>query len=205
MENAFELSKIDLKGRHSIWSQLIITRSRKIDVNQYLRSSKLNSVFRSESILDQYKLDHDVILVNCIVINSIINASTLNNCLAINCRIQDSTIKNSQIEDSNVKDCRIIHTLVDRCTVSPAASNLLKQFPPEIREQIFGDAIEWHGKTPPLIAALRGDPTLYHEALAVLYKEHPFKIHKLNEESRWSAYLSTFRNIRSLEFDEYVL
>jgi hypothetical protein len=77
----------------------------------------------------------------------------------------------------------------------------LKRLPPETKEQIFGDVIEWHGKTPPVIAALRGDPTLYQEAFAALYKKGTFKIHLDNMESRASANPSTFKYIEKLEIE----
>jgi hypothetical protein len=40
-------------------------------------------------------------------------------------------------------------------TSSPKAC-LFRKFPPEIREIIFKEAIEWDGKMPGLIVALRG-------------------------------------------------
>ncbi|CZR54659.1 uncharacterized protein PAC_04543 [Phialocephala subalpina] len=44
----------------------------------------------------------------------------------------------------------------------------LRQFPPEVRRLIFEHTIKWHGRPIPLLATLRSDRQLYHEALEVL-------------------------------------
>lgn len=64
--------------------------------------------------------------------------------------------------------------------VSPAkdieSSNLLRMFPPEIREHIFNFALDncWEGKTPALLKALYGDREVYMEAIKVFYKVNTF-------------------------------
>jgi hypothetical protein len=82
---------------------------------------------------------------------------------------------------------------------------LFRKFPPEVREIIFDEAIEWDGKTPALIVALRGDPVLYFEALEVLSKSNVFIMSKKNEETRRSMPSSVYKNIQRLwiEIPEY--
>jgi hypothetical protein len=48
-----------------------------------------------------------------------------------------------------------------------------KKFPPEIREMIFALCLQWDGKTPELLAALRQNKELYPEALALFHKQKP--------------------------------
>jgi hypothetical protein len=47
---------------------------------------------------------------------------------------------------------------------------LLHTLPPELREAIFKPLlVDWDGKTPNLVKALRPDKQLYNEALAIFY------------------------------------
>ncbi|KUJ12944.1 uncharacterized protein LY89DRAFT_197357 [Mollisia scopiformis] len=64
-----------------------------------------------------------------------------------------------------IKDCQVIsHPLA------------LRKFIPEIRDLIFEYALAGNGKDSSLIAALRGEPKLYHEALEVLRKTCVFRL-----------------------------
>jgi hypothetical protein len=56
--------------------------------------------------------------------------------------------------------------------------------PPEVRDQIFRPiCIEWAGKMPNLIKALRPDKKLYHEALDIFLKNNTYILHYGN---RWT-------------------
>jgi hypothetical protein len=58
---------------------------------------------------------------------------------------------------------------------------LLHTLPPELREAIFKPLlVDWDGKTPNLVKALRPDKQLYNEALAIFYKFNVFIFHKGN-------------------------
>lgn len=48
----------------------------------------------------------------------------------------------------------------------------LNKIPPEIRDQIFNLTLdeEWTGQMPTLIKALRTDPKIYNEAIAIFYR-----------------------------------
>jgi hypothetical protein len=60
----------------------------------------------------------------------------------------------------------------------------LHKLPPELREEIFKPLlVNWNGKTPSLIKALRPDKTLYSEALEIFYKHSRFIFHREND---WS-------------------
>lgn len=61
------------------------------------------------------------------------------------------------------------------------ARNYFRRFPPEIREQIFRPlCVQWNGRTPHLIKALRPDRELYQEALYIFYRNNRFRLHKWN-------------------------
>jgi hypothetical protein len=71
----------------------------------------------------------------------------------------------------------------------------LYQIPREIRDKIFSELIEWNRKTPVLIAALRGDPVLYHEALQILSKKGVFEFRSVNNQTRNISLSSSFKGI----------
>jgi hypothetical protein len=48
--------------------------------------------------------------------------------------------------------------------------------PPEIRIQIFSQCLKRRGAHPELLAALRADQVLHHEALAIFYRLNYFNI-----------------------------
>jgi len=59
--------------------------------------------------------------------------------------------------------------------------NFLHVLPPELREAIFKPLlVDWNGKTPNLIKALRPDRKLYNEALGVFYRHNIFTFHEGN-------------------------
>lgn len=63
----------------------------------------------------------------------------------------------------------------------------LRTFPPEIREIIFNLCVKWtrewkgFGHETALLAALRGDPGLYQEALHILYRDNAFVLRCAND------------------------
>jgi hypothetical protein len=59
--------------------------------------------------------------------------------------------------------------------------NFLHILPPELREAIFKPLlVDWNGKTPNLIKALRPDRKLYNEALGVFYRHNIYTFHEGN-------------------------
>jgi hypothetical protein len=85
-------------------------------------------------------------------------------------------------------------------TSSPKAC-LFRKFPPEIREIIFKEAIEWDGKMPNLIVALRGDPELYFEAHEVLCKSNVFIMSNRNEAGRKLMPSNVYKSIHRLRIE----
>lgn len=90
-----------------------------------------------------------------------------------NCNIWNSEVSNVVIHANN----KWSNTSTNRCVTiqSPLA---FRKFPPELRETIFRQAIleyiglfDGYRTTTPLIAALRGDPALYLEAVGVLRRD----------------------------------
>jgi hypothetical protein len=82
--------------------------------------------------------------------------------------------------------------------------SLLQKLPPELREKIFKPNLQfrvWSAKFPALIAALRGEPNLYSEALAILYKINQFKLNTCNELHFRSCHQMVLGNIRHLFID----
>lgn len=57
------------------------------------------------------------------------------------------------------------------------------KLPVEIREMIFKEVLVCKGKTPPLLAAVRGNKELYDEALAISRKLKVVSIRSKNVES----------------------
>jgi hypothetical protein len=60
--------------------------------------------------------------------------------------------------------------------------NKFRKLPPEIREKIFEPLCkDWNGTMPAIIKALRSDKELYHEAMAIFYKEKEYVLHDKND------------------------
>lgn len=114
-------------------------------------------------------------IINCVleyvvIHNSTIERSTLSNCNVFNAKITESTVLDSKLHDTPLGSrCSVTACKVTTCTLA------LREFPPEIRDMIVRYCMEFvHGKTPPLLIALRGDPDLYQQALKFLYRLNPF-------------------------------
>ncbi len=90
-------------------------------------------------------------------------------------------------------------------SMSPSNSHIttLRTFPPEIREMIFNysNVLNWTGKTPALLVALRGDREIYNEALEICHKNNTFKLHRGNEWKTGDMAIAALRSIRTLEID----
>lgn len=56
----------------------------------------------------------------------------------------------------------------------PELECILHRMPFEIREKIFHLTLEWTGKSPAMLVALRQEPELYKQALKVFYKTNIF-------------------------------
>lgn len=104
-------------------------------------------------------------LWNCEIYVSKILNSSLNNCKVFNSEIESSNVFDSKLHEVQLSSCE-----TSRCEIS-AASLALRRFPSEIRRIILGYCIEpEYGVTPPVVAALRGEPQLYGEVLELYYK-----------------------------------
>ncbi|KAF4628090.1 hypothetical protein G7Y89_g10065 [Cudoniella acicularis] len=71
----------------------------------------------------------------------------------------------------------------------PTSPDILRKLPFELREMIFIEVLDWDGRTPPLLAALRPDPELYSQALAIFRKNNYFRLHsrsglKMSKETK---------------------
>jgi hypothetical protein len=124
------------------------------------------------------------------VTNSTCETSSLQNC----------DIDRSKLVDTQIHECNPTQTSMKKCTVtsSPLA---LRKFAPEIRRLIFAEAIDWTGKTPELIIALRGDPKLYQEAMDVLCRQCVFTLSPRNREGRMQMPLSVIKTIQNLSIE----
>jgi len=116
----------------------------------------------------------------------------LRDCILDDCKLANSSIYNSSFSCSRSK-----------CTVSPLP--YFNRIPPEIRDKTFSEAMEWNGKISVLIAALRGDPVLYHEALRILSKKGFFEFHSGNTQTRNMALPSSFKGMERVRSSKYLL
>ena len=116
----------------------------------------------------------------------------LERCILDDCKLANSSIYNSSFSCSRSK-----------CTVSPLP--YFNRIPPEIRDKTFSEAMEWNGKISVLIAALRGDPVLYHEALRILSKKGGFEFHSGNTQTRNMALPSSFKGMERVRSSKYLL
>ncbi|KAH7418574.1 hypothetical protein BKA64DRAFT_203685 [Cadophora sp. MPI-SDFR-AT-0126] len=120
------------------------------------------------------------------------------------CAVQESQfnvcdLQNAKCANSELHQCSgLSQTAMSACqvTFSPLA---LRRFPPELRSLIFENIIEWTGKTPDLIKALRGDEELYCESLDVLCKVSTFGISCRNIQNVASMPAHAMENVRRLE------
>ena len=107
-----------------------------------------------------------------------------NNCLFRRINISDSLCNNSQFMNSAIRGTILNHCILFDCTWDEkttlkhcqtiTAPLAFRRFPAEIRALIFEEAVEWDGKMPNLVVALRGDPQLYREALGRFSKKNEF-------------------------------
>ena len=72
-----------------------------------------------------------------------------------------------------------------------------RKLPPEIREKCFLPVLEWHGKSPALLVALRGDKELYEEALEIFYKKP--NVYHLSEVNGWDFVGMSERALASIK------
>jgi hypothetical protein len=122
-----------------------------------------------------------------------------------NCKMEDIRLSYSGTDTTyfNCHECEIDESsksLISNGTItkSPLAFN---KFAPELRCQIFSYCLEWantKARTPNLIIALRGDPTLYHEALDLFYKANTFNMSYENKRGRELMESSAFEGIQKL-------
>ena len=136
------------------------------------------------------------VLKGCKILKATVIDTVLEDCILFLCNVQGCQLKNSHIDSSRVFESKSINSLRSRCEVRPAPP--FNCIPPEVRAMILPLAIAWNGKTPPLLAALRGDSVLYREALAVFRSNCTFRLHNANWASRSAMSQSTIQSIHKL-------
>jgi len=62
-------------------------------------------------------------------------------------------------------------------------TNALRKLPREIRQEIFTYALEWDGKVPSLLKALRIDEMVHADAMAVLSRQCRFEVTERNKRA----------------------
>lgn len=149
-------------------------------------NSALRLELRSKCIFKDCNLKN-VALEDCLIVNATITDSSLDRCV----------LYNSHINSSLVMESKLVKCLRSKCEVSPTPT--FNSIPAEIRNLIFSNAIEWNGKTPNVVAAVRGDPVLYAEALGVLHRQSTFKLHAANRLSRSVMSPKAYQSVRKLE------
>ena len=162
------------------------------------------SEFHGKTLFDSTFKDRcsfrDSALINCTIMNATLVNTVLDGCVLINCDVRDCRLKESHIKSSKVVNTKFINSLRSKCDFSPTPPlSPFKRIPPEVRIMIILKVIMWKGTTPPLIAALRGDPVLYREALDVLHKTSTFRLHWKNEVPREIMGRTAFQSIRKLD------
>jgi hypothetical protein len=133
---------------------------------------------------------------SCIITNSIISrGSSVQGGRLASCDVKHSSIRKAavcetsilecKVENCNLylskyHDCKILRTSKTACK----ALSTLRILPPEIRFAILKLAMDLDGliptHMPAVIAALRPDQTLYHEALDLLRRDSSFSIDMFN-------------------------
>lgn len=122
---------------------------------------------------------HDSVLDNAILYNCTIRDSKLRNCRLSRCIVYSSTIKNCQVTGGQIRlagplKCTLINTKANN------AGQYLQKLPAELRVQIFEQCLKWRGSkdnaAPPLLAALRGEPKMYFEALETFNRMNTFRL-----------------------------
>ena len=90
------------------------------------------------------------------------------------CEICNPIIDEPPAEDTKIHECRFTKPKMQRCKLSTSLL-ALRKFPLEIRALIFQYPIPRKSgsyKTPLILAALRGDSELYHEAIRAIYRQN---------------------------------
>lgn len=126
-----------------------------------------------------------------------IQKSKLHNCRVYDCEMIDCEVTSTTIYGGNTLKCQF-----DKTTFRHSPPSLSK-LPIEIRKLIFKPCLEWSGKTPEPLAALRGDKQLYGEALAIFNEINTFHIdgdtHLDIGDSFQALSESVRRNLKHLE------
>jgi hypothetical protein len=133
----------------------------------------------------------------CLISKATITNTVLEGCILVNCDVLDCVLKDSHLKSSKIVESEFINSLRSKCEVRPTP--YFNRIPPEVRVMIMSNAIRWNGKTPALLAAVRGDPVLYREALSTLPKVATFQLHQANEVNRKVMSQLAFQSIEKLE------
>ncbi|KAE9378882.1 hypothetical protein N431DRAFT_363591, partial [Stipitochalara longipes BDJ] len=117
-----------------------------------------------------------------IIDNCILRNISLKNTYGQSCYFFNMKIRSSTLQACIIFDCR--WDKMTRFSYCQLITELLafRRFPAEVRALIFREVVEWNtglcsnrsSRMPALIIALRGDPTLYQEALRPFYKTNKF-------------------------------
>ncbi|KUJ12945.1 uncharacterized protein LY89DRAFT_756189 [Mollisia scopiformis] len=169
----------DSKVNESDMKRCTIYQNSRVTQSTMDQSLMLNSSAQRVHCENSYFYESELIKCKMVVCK-------LNNTHAVGIEAKSSLLRFCNIAGSRAKftrstldDCKVCakdSTVVESRTLSHPLA--LYKFPPEIRNLIYEYAIDGKGRGSPLIAALRGEPKLYHEALAVLNRTCVFDADK---------------------------
>ncbi|TAQ88008.1 hypothetical protein B7494_g3685 [Chlorociboria aeruginascens] len=123
--------------------------------------------YRSKTIKYEIICNHE--LSNCTI-----KYAGLWNCHMINCRIENCRISLCILQDCETTDC-------SRDPLTTSTFSPFRKLAAEIRDIIFPEVLEWTGKTPNFLKAVRGDRVLYQQALHHFYKLNAFVLSGRNQ------------------------
>ncbi|TAQ88011.1 hypothetical protein B7494_g3686 [Chlorociboria aeruginascens] len=141
---------------------------------------------------------HNANIKNSTLTRVEISNSTISDSTVINCRISESSMYNSKFFDSVIKGAKaLLKCELQRTQVTPSAPTLCK-LPIELQEMIFEYCLDWKGKTPVLVAAVRGHKELYPQVLGVFCRINAFTVDENNWDITEHMSVPAFRSIKKL-------
>lgn len=139
-----------------------------------VENSSMNNLTFHQSTILKYTF------ANVELHNSTSSGSILRNCELFDCTVNNSRFYDCKRPGVKVLKCEFQNTQMGPMGPSPPGFSKL---PVEIREMIFKEVLVCKGKTPPLLAAVRGNKELYDEALTISRKLKVVSIRSKNVES----------------------
>lgn len=159
---------------------------------------------------------NQVILTQTTLRSHTVHESTLTECTLRNVKLHNSTITNSTLHGCELYNCTICDTKLFNCRLYGANGYLkceftdkevlgsksqLEKLPAKIRDMIFEKCLGWEGKTPALLAALRGKKQLYAEALDIFRKSNTFWLRKASVKDFGKMSQKAVDGIQKLYFE----